>query len=65
MYEWKRWMGEDVREEEKEESMRIMAIKKNVTQGWGKGTRSLVNYARIALKKSRLKWNVNTCSECQ
>ena len=31
---------------------RIMAIQKNVIQGWGKGTRSLVNWAEVPPKKS-------------
>ena len=33
--------------------MGTMTIQKNVMQGWGKGTRSLVNGARISPKKSR------------
>ena len=28
-----------------------VAIQKNAMQGWGKGTRSLVNWARIPLKR--------------
>ena len=32
---------------------KIIAIQKNVMRGWAKGTKSLVNWARIPPKKSR------------
>ena len=45
---------ENVREGKKEKRVRVMAVQKCVTQEWiGEGTRSLVNRARIPMKKSR------------